>query len=432
MLAVQPGRHGKQNGGHVSIGFLIAITGLIFGWSVLSGRMEGFDVTGPILFVAVGLVLCNGPLELLSISVETTAVHQLTEATLAFLLFADASRVDVRNLRGHAGVPIRLLVMGLPLTLALGFGLAAALFTEIPWELAALLGAVLAPTDASLSAAVVSNPALPKSIRRSLNLESGLNDGIVTPLVTGLLAASATVIGVGAIEDTASGHGGAALIDLGGGIAAGVAVGYLGGQIVTRCRTRGWIAPGGRRVAVLMLPAMAFAISKSMGVNYFVAAFVAGLAFRAAVRKSDEEATELPELLGRVLSLTVWFVFGAALLVDGLELVDWRIALYAILSLTVVRMLPVAVAMIGTRSGASATAFIGWFGPRGLASVVFGVLIVEELPTTDPGVQTVLSVTVLTILLSVVAHGITGRPLTRWMAQQTEPTQGSTLEGDER
>lgn len=410
----------------MSIGFLIAITALIFGWSVLSGRMEGLDVTGPIVFVATGLLLCNGPLGILDISVETAAVHHLAEATLAFLLFADASRVNPRNLHRHAGVPIRLLAVGLPLTLALGFGLAAALFTEMPWELAALLGAVLAPTDASLSAAVVSDQSLPRSIRRSLNLESGLNDGIVTPLVTAFLAASATVIGVGAIEETASGPGAAALIDLVGGAVAGAGVGYLGGLIVTRCRSRGWIAPGGRRVAVLMLPALAFAVSKSVEVNYFVAAFVAGLAFRAAIVDGDEEATELPELIGRVLALTVWFVFGGALLVDGLELVDWRIALYAILSLTVIRMLPVALAMIGTRSGQSTTFFIGWFGPRGLASVVFGLLIVEELPKTDPGVQTVLSVTVLTILLSVIAHGITGRPLARWMAQQPEPTREPT------
>ena len=167
--------------------------------------------------------------------------------------------------------------------------------------------------------------------------------------------------------------------------------------------------------------ALAFLVAQETGVNYFVAAFVAGFAFRAGTGEDDEEATELPELIGQVLALAVWFVFGAGLLLDGLELVDWRIALYAVLSLTVVRMAPVAISMIGAGFSRPATLFIGWFGPRGLASVVFGLLIVEELPVDDPRVQTVLSTIVLTVLLSVIAHGVSGRPLAAWMRRQ-EPT----------
>jgi NhaP-type Na+/H+ or K+/H+ antiporter len=404
----------------VDLGFLVAVAGLMFVWSAVSGRMERLDVTGPIVFVVAGLLLNNGPLGVLDVSVTTAMVQELAEVTLALLLFSDAARVNPQDLRHSAGLPIRLLAVGLPLTIAFGFGLAAALFTDLPWELAALLGAVLAPTDAALSAAVVSDESLPQSIRRSLNVESGLNDGIATPIVTALVAAAAVVIGVGTLEDTASGHGTAALVDLLGGLVIGGAVGYLGGLTVTRCRARGWIAPGGRRVAVLMLAVLSFAVSREVGVNYFVAAFVAGLAFRTAIGEDDEEATELPELLGRVLALAVWFVFGATLLLDGLKLVDWRIAVYSVLSLTVVRMAPVAIAMIGSRCGRPAMFFIGWFGPRGLASVVFGLLILEELPATDPGVRTISSTIALTVLLSVLAHGITGRPLTTWMARHNQ------------
>lgn len=408
----------------MNIGLLVAVAGLIFVWSVLSGRVERLDVTGPIVFVVAGLLLCNGPLSLVDVSVRTEAVHALADATLVLLLFSDASRVNPRDLRRRAGLPIRLIGIGLPLTILLGFAIALALFTDLPWELAALLAAVLAPTDASLSSGIVSDESLPRDIRRALNVESGLNDGIVTPVVTSLIAATAVVLGAGAIADTASGHGADALIDLLGGVAVGAAVGYPGGAIVRHCRARGWIAPGGRRVAVLMLPALAFALSEGADTNYFVAAFVAGLAFRAATGHDDEEAAELPELIGRVLALAVWFVFGAALLIDGLEAAGWRTFVYAVLSLTVVRMGPVALAMLGTRSGRPATLFIGWFGPRGLASVVFGLLIVEELPPADPAVQTVLSATVLTILLSVVAHGATGRPLAAWMARHSGPPDG--------
>ena len=404
---------------------LIALVVLLFVWSVISERLERLDVTGSIVFVAAGLLLCNGPWAVVDVTIESHAVHGLAEITLALLLFADAARVDPRDLRQHAGLPTRLLAIGLPLTFAAGAGLAAALLTDLPWELAALLGAVLAPTDAALSASVVSDESLPRSIRRSLNVESGLNDGIATPMVTALIAAAATVIGEGVIEDTASSPGIAALVDLVGGLIIGAIVGYLGGIVVTRARAAGWIAPGGRRIAVLMVAGLAFLVAQEAGVNYFVATFVGGIAFRAGIGEDDEEATELPELIGRILALAIWFVFGAALVLNGLERVDWRIALYSMLSLTVVRMVPVAMSMIRAGFGRPATLFIGWFGPRGLASVVFGLLIVEELPVEDARVATVLSTIVLTVLLSVIAHGISGRPLTAWMRQQDPDPDGA-------
>lgn len=405
---------------------LLALALLLFAWSIVAGRVERFDVTGPIVFVVAGLVLCNGPTGLIEVSVETAGVQAAAEITLVLLLFADASRVDPADLRRRAGLPIRLLAVGLPLTVALGFGLAAALFTDLPWQLAALLAAALAPTDAALSAAVVSDPAVEEDLRRSLNVESGLNDGIATPIVTTCIAAAAAAIGSGALRDPAAVPGASALIDVLGAAAIGAAVGFIGGSLIGRARAAGWIAPGGRRIAVLMLAVLSFAISHQLDVNFFVAAFVAGLAFRGAVGSDDPEATELPELLGRVLSLGVWFVFGAALLVDGLRLVDWRIAAYAVLSLVAVRSAAVAVAMVGSGSDRRSTLFVGWFGPRGLATVVFGLLIVEELPIGDPGVQTVVATMVLTVLLSVVAHGVTGRPLAAAMGgRPAAPSPGS-------
>ena len=401
---------------------LIALAALLIGWSLLSGRLERLDVTGPIVFVVAGLVLCNGPWAWIDVSIETSAVHGLAEITLALLLFADASRVNLQDLRHSAGLPTRLLAIGLPLTFAIGFGLSALLFTDLPWELAALLGAVLAPTDAALSASVVSDVSLPQSIRRSLNVESGLNDGIATPVVTALIAAAATVIGVGALEDSASAGGIGALVDLVGGVAIGALVGFLGGVAVTHASARRWINPGGARIVALMLAVLAFLVADETEVNYFVAAFVAGLAFRTGIGHDDEEITELPELIGQVLAMAVWFVFGAGLLLDGLELVDWRIAVYSVLSLTAIRMVPVAISMMGAGYGRPTTVFIGWFGPRGLASVVFGLLIVEELPVDDPGVEIVLSTIVLTVSLSVLAHGISARPLIAWMERQEPGT----------
>ncbi|WP_421119432.1 cation:proton antiporter [Aquihabitans daechungensis] len=400
----------------MSANVLVAFTALVLAWSLVSARVERLDVSGPILFVVAGLVLCNGPTGILTLTASTTGVHEVAEMTLVLLLFADASRVNPRDLRLSADMPVRLLAIGVPLTFALGSGLAAALLTNVPWELAALLGAVLAPTDAALSASVISDESVPEAVRRALNVESGLNDGIAAPAVTAFLAASAVVLGV-ASEHHASRPGTAALIDLAGGLAVGGVVGLVGGCAVRAAGTRGWIAPGGRRVAVFMLPLLAFAVSSELDVNYFVAAFVAGLAFRTAIRVDDAEAVELPELLGRILSLAVWFAFGAVLLVEGLQAADWRIGLYAVASLTVIRMVPVALSLIGSRANRPTILFVSWFGPRGLASVVFGLLIVEELPMADPAVRTVVSATVATVLLSVLAHGISARPLAAWLAR---------------
>ena len=277
LLAVSA--HHQHQGSPVTSGAVVALVVLLFAWSVVSGRLERLDVTGPIVFVAAGLLLCNGPWAVVDVRIESHTVHGLAEITLALLLFADAARVSPKDLRRNAGLPTRLLAIGLPLTFAAGAGLAAALLTDLPWELAALLGAVLAPTDAALSASVVSDESLPQAIRRSLNVESGLNDGIATPAVTAFIAAAATVLGTGALVDGASSPGTEALVDLAGGVAIGALVGYLGGVVVTRARAGAWIAPGGRRIAVLMLAVLAFLVAEEAGVNYFVAAFVAGIAF---------------------------------------------------------------------------------------------------------------------------------------------------------
>ncbi len=402
---------------------MVVVASLLFAWSVLSGRVERLDVTGPIVFLVFGVVLGSGAFPSLRVSVETSAVHHLAEVTLALVLFADAARVDPKDLRRHSGLPTRLLAIGLPLTVVAGSAVAVLVFTDLPWQLAALVGAALAPTDAALSTGVLADDAVPFGVRRSLNVESGLNDGIATPVVTGLIAASTAVVSGAAPVASASTSLGGAVVDLLGGAAIGLAIGYLGGLAIVRSRAVGWSDATAGRVAVLMVAVVAFALSLELGCNQFVAAFVAGLGFRTAPRDPDDEATELPDLIGRVLSLTVWFIFGAALVVDAIGAVDWRIVLYASLSLTVVRMAPVALAMIGTGADRATTLFVGWFGPRGLASVVFGLLIVEELPIADAHVQLVSAVVVVTVVASVLLHGASGRPLARRMARRAAPAE---------
>lgn len=447
-----------MHGDGVSLWALCAVAGLILVWSLLSARFERFDVSGPIVFVLGGLILGHGPIEQLHVAAETTFIHELAEITLVLVLFSDAARVDPGDLRRHAGLPLRLLAIGLPLTIAAGFALAAALLTDVPWQLAALLGAALAPTDAALSAAVVSDRAIPVRLRRTLNVESGLNDGIATPVVTGLIAASTVLLGQGEFADSASAPGWTALRELVAGAGIGIVAGYVGGRAIRAARERAWTPPGGERVATLMLAVLAFLVARQLEENYFVAAFVAGIAFRAgrhgesaptpapstegaaaddaAAADGDDptvdESVELPELLGQVLSLVVWYVFGAVLLVEGLRPADWRIVVYALASLTVIRMVPVALSLVGSRTSGRDTVFLGWFGPRGLASVIFGLLIVEELPPGDPLVVTVTSAITLTVVLSVVLHGVSARPMTAWLTRgRSGDGTGSTGDADD-
>ena len=241
-----------------------------------------------------------------------------------------------------------------------------------------------------------------------LNVESGLNDGIATPVVTFCIAATATALGM-VSHDYDDGFGAVGQLAIGVAVGAGVAV--VGGRLLALAHQRGWMQHGSRRLATLSLALIAFLVAGEAGGNPFVAAFVGGLVFGAVAKADAAESVELTELAGSLLSLVLWFVFGAGFVLPAFEDLDARIVLYALGSLTVVRMVPVALALLGSGQGRATAAFIGWFGPRGLASVVFALLAVEELGNTDPRVETAVNTIAVTIVFSIVAHGVTARPL---------------------
>jgi NhaP-type Na+/H+ or K+/H+ antiporter len=388
----------------VSVADLAIVATLIFGWGTLSARLERFDVTAPITFVLAGLLLTHGPLAVLGVAPSKEIVKELAEFTLALVLFSDASRVGLHELRVDSGLYVRLLGIALPLTIGLGTLLAFALAVAggSIW-LALLVGAALAPTDAALGAGMMVNPAVPARIRRLVNVESGLNDGIATPFVSVALAGAAT-------GGQLAGHGPAAAVaELAVGIVVGVAAGGAGGLLVNVARRRGWAADGFAGAAVLSLAVCAYASSVAVHGNGFIAAFVGGLAFGTTGGRRGEPLVPFVEETGALVSLLVWLAFGAVALVPAIKALTWPMVLYAILSLTIVRMAPVAVALVGTRLGWPTVVLVAWFGPRGLASVVFALLALEELgsPTADRAV----AVIAITVLLSVVVHGATAEPL---------------------
>lgn len=382
---------------------LALIAAAVFAWGAFSARLERADLTAPIAFVGVGVLLAG--VSEFGADARATGVTVLTEATLVWVLFSDAARVGLREFRRDAGVYGRLLGLALPLTVVAGaVGAWVILGISTPW-LALLIGAALAPTDAALGAVVITHPAVPARIRRLLNVESGLNDGIVTPVVMVALAGAASAPG------HAGANVGAAALQLVGGALIGVAIGAGGGALLRVAGRRRWAADNFAGPAVLALALLAYAGSLAVHGNGFVAAFAGGLAFGHVAGRGGPREVFYVEQTAGLASLLVWLLFGAVAVPLLYGRIDGGLLLYAVVSLTAVRMIPVALSLIGARLGSRTVLFVGWFGPRGLASVVFALLAVEQLgERAHPAV----AVIVLTVLLSVVVHGLTAGP---WAAR---------------
>ncbi len=382
---------------------LAVVSACVVVWGLVSARLERWNVSAPIAFVVLGLVVTHGPVTLIHFSLHSSTIRSVAEIALALVLFADASRVNARQLRADLALPARLLGIGLPLTIGAGAALAAGLFSGAGLWVAAAIGAIVAPTDAALGASIMEDERVPAGVRRVLNVESGLNDGIATPFVNFFLAGAATAEAVHGASSAAT-----AVLDLLGGTAIGVGVGLVGAVLLAQARKHHWSAPGFQPLAVLALALFAYSSSVLAGTNGFVAAFVAGMAFGTVFPRHDDELLEFSQESGTLMSLLVWFLFGAVMLVPGLEDATWRDVIFAVLALTAVRMVPVAVALAGSGLDRATVAFVGWFGPRGLASVVCGLIAVDTLAPADAKV--VLAAMTVTVALSVLLHGVTASP----------------------
>ena len=384
---------------------------VLFG--LVSKRLDGTPLTAPMVFTGAGLLVgaLGGDL---GVTIEeggggnveiTESVRHVAELALVLLLFTDAARIDIRVLRERSGLPLRLLTIGLPLSIALGALLALGLLSgELElWE-ACLVGAILAPTDAALGAVVVSSPKLPVRLRQALGIEAGLNDGLSVPFFTvfAILAAESALGGASFL--------GIAFEKIVYGALLGAALGGLGAALVRRAARRGWTLRAFEQLAVLALAVLAWWTAEEVGGSGLVAAFVGGLAFGLAAHRNAGKAIGFSEDLGQLLSLVVFFALGVVA-VQILPEATWGMGLYAVLSLTLVRMLPVAAALARSGLRPWTVAYLGWFGPRGLASILLALILLVEYPGV-PGAGSILVVVVLTVLASVFLHGATAAPLT--------------------
>ncbi len=364
----------------------------------------------PMVFLTLGTIIGVLQIDIVGVIPDAESVTTLAEVTLALLLFADASMLNLGKVAADWQPPARLLLIGLPLTLLFGAIAAYFLFPGTLPAMALLIAAMLAPTDAALGLPIFTNKRVPLRVRRTLNVESGLNDGIAAPIVTLAVAwlASEEAIMIGASMSEA-------VVSLLTAVAVGALMGFVGGQFLRQAGRRGLSAGLADRLAIMVLALLCYALSVAVGGNGFVAAFVGGIVFGAASRNELVEDTEFTEDVGTLLSLLVWTLFGVIFVGPVIfgepGQWSWNHVLYAVLSLTVIRMIPVAIALAGTQFRRDSKVLMGWFGPRGLASVVFGLLGIATLEEAGLSIEPLAAVLSWTVMLSVFAHGLSAQPL---------------------
>ena len=389
---------------------------IIIAWSAFSAPLDRRGITSALFFTAAGLVVGASALGWLDVSVESAVAERVTEIALVLLLFSDAARLDLRALRRELGWPSRLLLIGLPLTMIAGVGVGWLVFPGMALASVVLLSTMLASTDAALGQKVVTDTSVPARVRQALDVESGLNDGLAVPFFLVALDVANAELETGVTWAVVSN----AAAQIGWGLAGGLVAGIAGGLLFRFADRRKWIGGEWRQIVPLAMAILAYALAVTLGGSGFIAAFVGGMAFGRASGARGSVVTLFTEEAGGLVAAVTWIGFGALALTPAIPHVTWQVVLYAALSLTVVRMIPVAIALAGRGVRRPTVAFIGWFGPRGLASIVFALLALE---LGVPDGEVVLTTVVVTVALSVVLHGLTSAPLVtayhRWYAAHT-------------
>ena len=398
---------------------LAIIAAFVFCYCLVATRLERTKFNGPLVFVACGLILGPYCLGLVAMDFDGETLKTLAEITLAVVLFTDSAGANLPVLMRFRRLPARLLLIGLPLTIGLGFLTGCLLYNNLTWIELALLATMLAPTDAALGQAVINDDAVPSSVREGLNVESGLNDGICVPVLLLFLAISSDSLPTGAVLSQ--------MLELplqaiGIGTLVGIVSAVVGCVSINGSVQRNWLDGAWTQIPVIALALVCFSISQWLGGSGFIACFVGGLIFGGLIQRQKAALLKAADGTGDVLSMITWFIFGALFIGDCLLAPQWQAIVYALLSLSVIRILPVCLAVIGMGLKTDSKLFMGWFGPRGLASIVFIVMVNEA---NLPGANTLVQAVTWTVLLSVILHGITANPLANAYALRTKTRGGS-------
>ena len=394
---------------------LAILAAFAFLFSVIAGRIERSAITGPMIYVLFGLLAGPMVFGFLKMDVQAVELRVIADLTLALVLFIDAANADLSTLRTHAIIPRRMLLIGLPLAIALGIGAGWVIFPELGFYEVCLLATMLAATDAALGKGVVTNQAVPARLREGLNVESGLNDGMCVPVLLVFL-----VLATG----ESHGEGGTAQAltlvaeEIGIGAAVGLVFAYFAVKILRIALKRGWFTDIWAQIPVIGLALACFATADRLHGSGYIAAFLGGLLFGHMTRRTHE-LVQAGEGVAELLAMLTWVVFGAVAVGQSWVVMTWPVLLYSLLSLTVIRMLPNILALTRSGEGWEPKFFLAWFGPRGLATIVFFVIVADANLPGEPIIQ---SVVVCTITLCIVAHGVTANAWAKRIANSQSST----------
>lgn len=383
-----------------------------FLYSISARGLERTPIYGALIFAVFGLLFGPVFLGILDVDVGETGLRNLADLTLALVLFIDAANADLRILKSEARIPRRMLLIGLPLVIALGILVGALIFDDLGFYQLAMLATMLAATDAALGKPVVANKAVPARLREGLNAESGLNDGLCVPILFTFLALAS---GAQTEGDNTTLALSLLVREVGIGLLVGLGMTAIGAYLIQLCAKRDWISEVWVQVTVVALAVSCFTLAQSLHGSGYVAAFVGGLLFGALAKKQTHRLVLAGEGTAETLALVTWVIFGAAVIGQFFDYLTWQVVVYSLLSLTVIRMLPMFLALIGTGEASADRLFLGWFGPRGLASIVFLIIVLNQ---NTEGNGTLAVTVVCTVTLSILLHGLTANPLAGWISKR--------------
>lgn len=380
---------------------------IILVYSLVAGKVERSPISGAMVFLSIGLLV--GPLVFHVFQLQINVDHYkvLAEFALALVLFTDAAKSNLIVLRRNRKIPYHLLIVGLPLTIVLGWGIGMLVFPDFSLIEAAILATVLAPTDAALGEPVVSNKQVPSKVREGINVESGLNDGICVPILLLLL----TLHSIQANEHVTVMYGlGVFVKQIGIGVFVAFFLVILGAWLIKKGLKMHWIETSWKPTILILIALTCFTLSQALGGSGFIASFAGGLLFNYRYKANKDELLVGAQGLGKIFTGIVWIVFGSLMTIHLLHKITWDIFIYALASLTVIRIIPVLICLLPNILTVYQKFFISWFGPRGLASIVFAVIVLEE---KLPHGETIVTIAYCTILFSVFAHGISAVPMVK-------------------
>lgn len=400
---------------HQDMQFDLVVLGILIAfilYSLLTRAIDRSLLTLPIIFMCLGYVVSDQ----LRAAAPPVVLHEgkrlLAEITLVLVLFSDASHVQFSQLKQSWRLPFRMLVIGLPLSILLGTLVTSLVSPEGGVAMALLTAAVLTPTDAALGQSVVTSANVPEKLSETINVESGLNDGLVLPFVLlGAILASA-----GMADASTDGLAMDAVVQIVLGPLAGIATGWTVARLMDVAQSRRLIAAAAEGVVFLAAAFAAYVLAEAIGGNGFIAAFVAGMIFGNTYKHNIRFVREFMEGAGQLLTMSAFLVFGALLLPDGLAHASIKTVVIAVLFLTVVRVGAIWLSLAGSGLKTSEKLFLGWFGPRGLASILFTLVIIDEFEF--PNEAELLACVSMTVALSILVHGLSSTPLAKWIGKR--------------